>query len=336
MMRGGRILNFLLVAFFVVFSTLAAKAASYNVDNIPLPKTGIYPMYTSNPDGILNDYSVLHIENVLHQLEDSAGVKTLVVVVERLDNDDPHQFSLNVFNKYGVGDAKTNRGLMITLATLDRSYFISTGFGLEGDLPDAICARVENRVMVPRLKEGDWNGAITSTVDTLYSILTNNAEVINSFSQDAGETGTGVFAEDEEDDWIVSLIATLIVLFFMGTSLWLVLLIPNLIYLQIHKSKEVDIKTPSTTKKLLLNFRDSFWHTGNTYYYLDKAGNKNYCKVSGISWIGILWTILQYLLLALFLLGSSGGGGGGRSGGGRSGGSFGGGRSGGGGAGGRF
>ena len=325
----GKLLALLLFFLFLSpGSTL--QAASYNPDNIPIPRTGIYPMYTSNPDNILSSWCVQHIEDKLLMLEDSAGVKTLVIVVEQLDDDDPQQFSLRVFNQYGIGREKTNRGLVITLATLDKSYYITTGYGLEGELPDAICKRVGYRCLEPHAKEGDWDAAITATVDTIYSILTSDPEVVARFGNDSDD-----YYDDDMgpiESFFVYLIAFALIAFFSGMALRLVLLLPNLIYSLFHKRKNVRIKEPNWARRFFMNFIASFWKTGNRYYYLDAKGREVDYNPTGIPWV----TIMLYLLYILLSGRGGRGGGGGGSFGGGSHGSRGGGRSGGGGAGGRF
>lgn len=327
-------LSMLMCLFVFSVSTLTIQAASYNPDNIPMPKIGHYPMYTSNPDNILSPESVGHIEGMLHMLEDSACVKAVVVVVERLDGDDPQQFSLQTYNKYGVGDAKNNRGFLLTLASLDRSYYITTGYGLESELTDAICRRVGYRVIEPRAKEGDWNGAVVSAIDTICAILTHNSLTVESFSGDGYSSyDDGYEYEDEElgpvGQFMVNIMLYGIVLFFMGMGIRFVLFFPNLLYLHFHKEKNVQIKNPNSMTNFLLDCVDSFWNTGNKYYYVNENGARFYYNVSGIPWLRIFLFILSCLFS-----GSSSGGRGGR--GGSSHGGCGGGRSGGGGAGGRF
>ncbi len=167
----------------LIFTMLhfVAMAKPYNPDNLPVDLHPQSPSYTCNPDNILSPATVDSLNTMLYALEKAKGVKTLVIVVADIEGDDPYEFSIGVGNKYGVG-SKQNTGLIVTLATEDRCYYILTGEGLEKHLPDAICKRVENRVMVPRLKKGDWNGAMTATVHALKGILEGNEELVNEYS----------------------------------------------------------------------------------------------------------------------------------------------------------
>lgn len=170
-----------LLSLLLALLAVVAWAGRYSAKTLPLPANNVEnPSYVSNPDGILSGATVDSVNVLLRQLDHDKEVKVLVIVVERLDPDDPYEFSMEVGRTHGVG-SKQNTGLIITLATLDRSYWILTGRGMEQYLPDAICRRVENRSMLPSLKEECWDEAILTTVKDVHNMLINeealNAEI---------------------------------------------------------------------------------------------------------------------------------------------------------------
>jgi len=58
----------------------------------------------------------------------------------------------------------------------DRKRFISTGYGLEGILPDALVGRI-GRDMVPALRANDFDGAVTLAVGRISQIIAADAGV---------------------------------------------------------------------------------------------------------------------------------------------------------------
>lgn len=123
--------------------------------------------YVCNPDGVLKPATVDSADALLSALERDKGVQTVVVVVKQLEGDDPYSFGMALGKRYGIGDGKQRTGLILILATEDRSYQLLTGNGLEGTIPDAISRRIQNRVMVPELKKGDWDKAISNTLKSI-------------------------------------------------------------------------------------------------------------------------------------------------------------------------
>jgi uncharacterized protein len=190
----GFIASFLLLLLHTI-----AIAKPYNPDNLPVQHSASSANYICNPDNILSAHAADSLNRMLYDLEKSKGVKTLVIVIKDIEGDDAYEFSIGVGNKHGVG-SKQNTGLIVTLATEDRCYYILTGEGLEKHLPDAICKRVENRVMVPHLKQGDWDGAMVATVAAIKGILEGDEELVREYT------------EDNEEDTAAILFATLFII----------------------------------------------------------------------------------------------------------------------------
>ena len=73
-------------------------------------------------------------------------------------------FAHRLLNEWGVGKKGKNNGLVILLVTDQRCIQFYTGYGLEGDLPDAICKRIQTRDMIPYLKDGNWDAGMVAGV----------------------------------------------------------------------------------------------------------------------------------------------------------------------------
>lgn len=173
--------------------TLFAK--KWTAETLPIPYLSDNTKYVSNPDGVLSTQAVASIDKKLYSLEKEKGIQTIVAVVKQIEGNDPYQFGMNIARKYGVGSKKQRTGLIIVLATEDRSYQILTGNGLEATLPDAICRRIQNRFMLPELKQQNWDAAILKTVSAIEgyvrqdpSLKAEIAEKENSMSAVLGLT----------------------------------------------------------------------------------------------------------------------------------------------------
>lgn len=171
-------------------------------DNLPMVHLMDRTKYVVNPDGILSADEVATIDAELYGLERKTGTQTVVVVVKHIEGDDPYSFGQAVADRYGIGKKGTDNGLFVMLCTDDRSYTILTGDGLEGVLPDAICRRIQDQVMVPRLREGKWGEAMVATVHALVERI-------------GTETFDGMTAEDEGDDAVWAAVVTMMVLMFL-------------------------------------------------------------------------------------------------------------------------
>lgn len=175
-------------------SLLRAYAAVWTPDNLPMVHLEDARRYVCNPDGVMSQAATDSTDAVLAALERDKGVETVVVVVKRIEGGDPYAFGMAIGRKYGVGDKEQRTGLIIVLSTEDRAYQFLTGNGLEGTLPDAICRRIQNRVMLPALKRGDWDAAILQSV-----------KAIDGYVRQDGSIGKPA-SEDEDEGWLAGLV----------------------------------------------------------------------------------------------------------------------------------
>ena len=165
--------------------------AQWTVDKLPMVHSQAARPYVCNPVGVLSQEAVQAIDARLMALEKQTGVQTVVVVVKSLDPDDPFEFGIDLSKKYGIGLKGKDTGLIVILATEDRSYQILTGEGLEGTLPDALVNRIQDQVMVPKLKDGEWDAAMVSTIEALDGVIRQDAELIEQYELEEEEMTWG-------------------------------------------------------------------------------------------------------------------------------------------------
>ncbi len=161
------------------FGLQGAKAGIYTPESLPIPYLKDKNHYVSNPDRLLSASAEARINTLLQRLEKEKGVQTLVAIVENVEGGDCYEFAITLGNKLKIGN-RNNTGLIILVVAKDRCYQILTGEGLEGTLPDAICRRIENREMVPHLKNGNWDAALTRTVEAVCATILKDESLLSS------------------------------------------------------------------------------------------------------------------------------------------------------------
>ena len=144
----------------------------------------------SNPDGILKPATIDSINSMLLQI-DKHRVQCVVVVVKNIENDDPYTFAIQIGRRFGVG-GKKKQGVVMVLATDDRSYQIVTGDGMEKFLPDIVCSRIERHAMVPHLKKGEWDEAMMAGVRDMKGYIDQEPEIMEQYwGQDDEDSDAG-------------------------------------------------------------------------------------------------------------------------------------------------
>lgn len=150
---------------------LAARAATYRVDQIPNVQKADRTRYVSNPDGILSPEAVARIDSMCAALRARAIAQVAVVAVDDIEGGDTFSFAIDLFSGWGVGRAENNNGLGILLVKDLREIRCVTGGGLEGVLPDAICKRIQLKYMLPAFREGDYSRGMVAGMEAMTQLL---------------------------------------------------------------------------------------------------------------------------------------------------------------------
>lgn len=171
----------------LLIAALGSFAGTYSPQTLPLEQVKANYTRVVNPDGILSQEVCDSLDAYLLSL-DSIQAYGVIAVCEHFEGDDPYEFAIGLGRELEIG-GKKSQGFVVALATLDRSYWISTGEGMDKFLPDAICRRIENRHMIPYLKQSDWNNAMLNTTKAIHGYITGNQEYVEELSESSDSSG---------------------------------------------------------------------------------------------------------------------------------------------------
>jgi uncharacterized protein len=155
-----------------LFAFLAVSARAEKVAELPQPTD-----YVSDFAHVLSPEAIARLDAICQQLDHTAAdAQIAVVTVHDLDGDDAADYATKLYDKFKIGKKGSDRGILILLAINDHKRFIETGYGLEGILPDGKVGDI-GRDMVPDLKAGDYDGAVTTAVGEIAQVIADDAHV---------------------------------------------------------------------------------------------------------------------------------------------------------------
>ena len=154
------------------------------VDEVINPHTANAEDYVSDMAQVFDPVMEHGVNDLCKHLDSEAKIQTLIVTVPSIGDEDPFQYSVDLFQRIGVGDKNTNRGLLILVAVADHYWEIRTGYGLEGQFPDAICSYVGREKMVPQFKEDRYAEGIRDAV-TYFMELATNEQAMTELKMDS-------------------------------------------------------------------------------------------------------------------------------------------------------
>jgi uncharacterized protein len=188
---------------------LLAQQKAYTIDEVPNVRSANRTFYVSDPEKILNQETTDSINAMLYQLEVKTGIQSAVVVLPSIGDETPFDFAYSLGRRWGVGKKNKDTGLVVLLVIDQRKIQFATGYGLEGDLTDAVCKRIQTSAMVPAFKQNDWNTGMRQGVKMLCGKLDG------SMSDEAD------FGDNLDDGTMVMVV--LFVFLFVGGGIFLIL-----------------------------------------------------------------------------------------------------------------
>jgi uncharacterized protein len=133
--------------------------------------------YVNDFAGVLDATTQARLNDLCRQVEQKAQAQIAVVTVKSLDGQDVVSYAVALYQKWGIGAKGKDRGVLILLATQDRKYWTTVGYGLEPILPDGKVGGF-GREAVPLLRNGDYAGAVTLMTVRVASVIAQDAGVM--------------------------------------------------------------------------------------------------------------------------------------------------------------
>lgn len=121
--------------------------------------------------GFLSPQAALSLDAQLGAYERSAGHQLFVYIGKTTGGVPIEDWAVRAFAAWKVGRKGLDDGLVLFIMSEDRRLRIEVGYGLEGQVPDAIALRIINDVMVPRIEAGDRDGAVAAGLDAVVQVV---------------------------------------------------------------------------------------------------------------------------------------------------------------------
>jgi len=110
------------------------------------------------------------LESLLYRYKSDTSNQVQVLIIDSLEGDAIENYSIQVTDKWKLGDEKKDNGVLFLIAVKDRQMRIEVGQGLEGELPDVLAGRIINSIK-PYFKTGNYDEGISLGVESILKTL---------------------------------------------------------------------------------------------------------------------------------------------------------------------
>ncbi|WP_039760427.1 TPM domain-containing protein [Bartonella queenslandensis] len=134
------------------------------------PLTG----YINDMAHLLDHATKSNLTEKLAALEEKTGDQIVLVTLPTLSGNDIETYSNSLFRTWKLGQKQINNGVLIIIAPNEREARIEVGYGLEGELTDAISSVIINSFMIPNFREGNYQKGIVEAVHAIIKVITQS------------------------------------------------------------------------------------------------------------------------------------------------------------------
>ena len=150
---------------------------------------------------IVDEYQLLssveaeQVRDYLVRFKQSTGIELSIYIPSSLQGNDISSFSLSVAEKWGLGKKGKDKGLLLLIAPVEKKMRLEVGYGLEGDIPDAVAKRILDQNLRPYFREGQYAEGIRAALYRLTELLQVDPEALGEEPERG--VASGGFGYDE-------------------------------------------------------------------------------------------------------------------------------------------
>jgi uncharacterized protein len=111
------------------------------------------------------------IETKLAQFEQQTGDQVAVLTVDSLDGEAIEDYANKVGRAWALGQKGKDNGVLLLVSKQDRKMRMEVGYGLEPVLTDLQTKVIQDEVIIPYFKKGDYGSGIEAGVDAILSTI---------------------------------------------------------------------------------------------------------------------------------------------------------------------
>ncbi|MFS4446924.1 TPM domain-containing protein [Maribacter sp. 2307UL18-2] len=161
----------------IVFFFCGLALAQFQIPPKPEKETSVYDYIN-----LLSADRKNTIEQKLIRYSDSTSTQIVIAIIRSTEGENINYLGAQWGQKWGIGQADKDNGVLILLAKDDRRIAINTGQGVEFALTDAMSKRIIDNVIVPRFRQDDYYGGLNAGADAIFQVLNGEFKETRDFS----------------------------------------------------------------------------------------------------------------------------------------------------------
>ena len=128
--------------------------------------------WVSDFAGILSGDTKDQISGLIDEVKKSTSAEIAVVTVSSLDGMTVEDYAVRLFEKWGIGTAEEDNGVLFLIAPNERKTRIEVGYGLEPIITDGRAGDIIRETILPFFRAGDYDQGILQGSTQIAALIT--------------------------------------------------------------------------------------------------------------------------------------------------------------------
>ncbi|MCX2718004.1 TPM domain-containing protein [Lentiprolixibacter aurantiacus] len=164
------------VSILLLFLSWNVLLGQFEIPEKPALETSVYDYVN-----LLSASQKTSLEQKLIRYADSTSTQIVAIIIDTTNGEDINFLGAQWGQKWGIGQADKDNGILILLAEGDRRIAINTGYGVEEFLTDAMSKRIIEQRIIPQFRAGDYYAGLNAGADAIFEVLTGQFEEDRTF-----------------------------------------------------------------------------------------------------------------------------------------------------------
>ncbi len=143
----------------------------YGFSQFDIPEKPSFQTSVYDYADVLNESEEAQLENKLVKFSDSTTTQIVIITIDDLKGEDVAVLATNWGQKWGIGQADTDNGIIILLSKNDRKISIRNGYGLEQYLTAGITGEIIRNEITPEFKAGSYYKGLDKGTTAIFEVI---------------------------------------------------------------------------------------------------------------------------------------------------------------------
>ena len=132
--------------------------------------------------GILSRNEFNKIESFLLDLNNKSQIQIAVLIIPSLEGESIEDYSMQVAEKWKLGDKEKDSGALLVVAVKDKKLRIEVGYGLEENLTDSRSGQIIRNFIAPQFRSGNYGEGIYDGIKAMAAYASEDESLLKEIA----------------------------------------------------------------------------------------------------------------------------------------------------------